>query len=54
MRKSAVLEQEFIKLVQAKIDRLKAEEKEFKETLRKVKERKKRYYLCDILCFLRG
>jgi hypothetical protein len=54
MRKSTVLKQEFIKLVQAKIGRLKAEEEEFKEMLRKVKERKKRSYLCEILCFLRG
>jgi hypothetical protein len=44
MKRSAVLKQELIKLVQAKIDRLKAENQEFKEMMKEVKEKKKRYY----------
>jgi hypothetical protein len=43
MKKSAVLKQEFIEFVQAKIDRLKAENKEG-EMLKEVKEKRKRYY----------
>jgi hypothetical protein len=54
MKKSAVLKQKFIKLVQAKIDRLKAEKEEFEEMLEEVKEKKRRYYLHETLCFLRG
>lgn len=52
MKKSAVLKQECIKLVQAKIDRLKTEKEE--ELMKEVKETKRRYYLREILCFLRG
>lgn len=52
MKQSAVLRQELIKLVQAKIDRLKTEKEE--EMMKEVKETKRRYYLREILCFLRA
>jgi hypothetical protein len=52
MKKSSVLKQEFIMLVQTKIGRLKDEERDFTEMLKKVKERKRRCGLCDILCVI--
>jgi hypothetical protein len=42
MENVRVSKKKFIKLVQAKIDRLKAEEKEFEEMLKKVKGKRRR------------